>query len=508
MSLLDEWMTKVDYFSSIIHYVPTFKVIDAGLFATMEKNKTQMTDGIEDTRYGPEIVGPNEDGIKLYNFCKQHMHTNFTKRQLRDYFMNAYVVLNGVPVRAGHEDETKRLAVGDKVEIILNLTMLEQKKLDSYQIDILFQCEEYCVINKPSGLSVAPGKPYEIAVKKLLWNSERVDICSFLYCLEKGLNGLCIVAKSFPHYKQLREMLVNGIVSVASRADSESDRAPLKPSVTLTYQAVICGSVGDEGADVQILTGFPECPLLHIHVVKVCRCRSANFVSLVNITPHFDAVEMGVATDLSLYNVFSSEADRHVDKSGMNSESFVRTLTDPVTNADYMMLNHPTRLLKHVRNSLMRAGHAVVGHGDMVKKSKGVYAALIAIQFCNMVGSADGSGSGSFTVEIPSPAKFVKVMEREHRMWHAANDRDQLVLQEHLSRTGGSAGEDAASDDEEQEVGAGADCSDSSEDDAQQRAKQTQARGNKRLNACGVRDWRVHLLWALVRRLARSHDSP
>lgn len=391
-----------------------------------------------------------EDGIKLYNFCKASIGS-FSRRELREYFQQANIFVNGNRIRKGHDDETMRLSIGDEVCLKASFVC----HTGAMKLDTVFSSSGFCVFNKPTGCSVTEGKEYELAIRFQLWNGEHEGPSNLLYRLEKSISGLSIAVNTHSDFTRLRKSMVS------------SDA--MQPELRLTYQALICGWLGDVGRCVTIDTEYPDCPSLTLTVVKTCRCRASTHLSLVNITPIFTPNDMGLGS-LDEYQLFESDCRQGIDKSEWNTTAFLQTLQNPLTNGDYKVLNHPTRMLKAVRCALMRAGHGIVGDRDLVKKRKGLYAALVGVTLRGTLAVASDSSNsnvGSFQahassqasarttsvdspsgatitttpgmvrIELPTSHKFLKLMEREEKMWTAARDRDQQVLAAYHSRVTG-----------------------------------------------------------------------
>mmetsp|Transcript_55028 Transcript_55028/g.96314 ORF Transcript_55028/g.96314 Transcript_55028/m.96314 type:complete len:726 (-) Transcript_55028:105-2282(-) len=422
-------------------------------------NDSQNTAGID---LGSATVSVQD--VKLYNFCKTSIGS-YSRRELREYFKNGNIYVNGVRIRKGHDDETLRLSIGDMVWIkIIEDEHCIEHPTEQHRVEQLLEGDGYCVFNKPCGCSVTQGKEYEVSIRRQMWGGRYSATSTVLYRLEKSISGLCIATQSHEHFMRLRKAL-----TTTNEVPSE---------LILTYQAVVCGLVGQAGETVSLTTNYPDCPSLKVEVLQVCRSRSANYLSLVNVTPIFTAHAMGLSK-LDAYELFHDEAAPGFDKSDRLTEPFLRTLENPITNADNKLLNHPTRMLKSLRCALMYAGHGIVGDRDLVKKSKGLYAALTGVTVTgSLVNSqssskeVNNSSTATITkagqevcISIPTPARFTKLMEREERMWYTAHERDQATLAEHRCRVSAESGSSFANVDEiVASVAGGDECSDSDDE--------------------------------------------
>jgi hypothetical protein len=85
-----------------------------------------MSNEFRDKRY--RIFGPTTvtdvSGVevpnKLYNFCKRAF-PHLSKRALLKCFKFGSILVNGQGIRCGHDDEPKRLVLGDVIEIRIDL---------------------------------------------------------------------------------------------------------------------------------------------------------------------------------------------------------------------------------------------------------------------------------------------------------------------------------------------------------------------------------------------------
>ena len=271
---------------------------------------------LEYSRYGPAIVknqGSMNDcqQIKLLAFCREQF-PKFSKRELKKCFVRGgCIFLNNIAIKAGHDEECRRLLIGDSVEIVIDVEAEVLEELSASDLLILYECDNFAIVLKPSGVSCAINKNFEMMLKLKLWNGKRRNTCHLLYNLEKCLSGLILVAASSTDLLMLRsglcgnticnsKVLQNDQQSVDSTESSNlfDPRYHLHESETpifsLFYHCIISGKIGEVGENVILNTNYHLYSVLKCKVLQVSRCRSVEFISLIEIRIEFDRNEMGI----------------------------------------------------------------------------------------------------------------------------------------------------------------------------------------------------------------------
>eukprot|EP01041_Mallomonas_annulata_P001020 gene1021-2003_t len=269
-----------------------------------------------------------DSGNKLFSFCREKL-PSLSKKNLRLCFAKGNIILNGVKVPPGSAGEARRVAEGDKIEIIgISRQCLAETRLSSSFINIVYSDHSFAVIFKDAGTSCAVGRDFELTIQKNLWGGGKVY---FLYRLEKNLSGLCIIAKCPAVLLSLYYMLI-------------------QKRLLLHYQCIVVGSPGSIGTRRSYETEDVDCPLLTITVVAVGRSRGADVLSTVDIVPVFDVNRIN--------------NNHNTSKNDYGDDNY-----------------YPTRVIRAIRTALRRIGHPIVGDAGVVKSSQGRYAVLRGISF-------------------------------------------------------------------------------------------------------------------------------
>lgn len=129
-----------------------------------------------------EIATDIDVNKKLYFFCRERFKT-FSKREIQEFFVDGKIKVNGNYVRKGHDDETRKIKLNDIVEIIFNKNELETKNIDKIGLKILYECDDFAIIIKDSGISCSVNSDFEKAMGKLLWKGLHKETCHLLYHL-------------------------------------------------------------------------------------------------------------------------------------------------------------------------------------------------------------------------------------------------------------------------------------------------------------------------------------
>lgn len=229
-------------------------------------------------RHGPisvlddsELDGP----LKLYAFCKRSF-PQISKKGLQKCFLAGSVLVNEERNRCGHEDEFRRLKLGDVIEILIDLDAADALVVESTELNILHSQDGFAVISKACGVSAAFDKELDKALKSKLWNGLRKKECQLFYHLEKGFSGICIVAETAEDLLRLRYLSCsNGsVIRVENESAVNSDHSQVgshlmqisqtaehKPFLELIHRCIVCGKIGEVGEHVFLDTGHKLYPV-------------------------------------------------------------------------------------------------------------------------------------------------------------------------------------------------------------------------------------------------------
>lgn len=266
-------------------------------------------------------VGVEDDGKKLFSFCHKII-INLSKRELRNYFSEERIFLNGMPVT----DECHRVCVGNSVRI----ESAKQPAVTLRQDSILYCSpgKEFAVIYKKCGDSL--NLESDFSIQFLSENNGSCDyfprsLYGWYYGLDRGCAGLCVIIPT----------------SGATIAEREQPYIRfLNNEVTLTFCCLVSGKVNcaefinDKSGDLV--------QKLKAKILNQFKCRQTGYVSAVEITP----VLIGYNSSLCM------------------SE----------------MMGAMSSLVKKIKSILNANNHRIVGDFDSVKGGKGLFISLVS--FC------------------------------------------------------------------------------------------------------------------------------
>ena len=153
----------------------------------------------------------------------------------------------------------------------------------------------------------------------------------------------------------------------------------------------------------------------------------------------------------------------------------VENIKNPQTSADFRYLHYPTTRLKSIKRALSLCGHSIVGDGGAVKSAKGIFASVVSVTIydpnyneydqinnelnseynlksdqnstdLNQINSEKSNENSNekvtdnklnrinrvnkinkkimpFTISIPDPLKFEKLMKKEEELWIRAEKK-------------------------------------------------------------------------------------
>ncbi len=193
-------------------------------------------------------INNQSDNKRLDVFLAEEL-TELSRSQWQKRIKAGEVLVNGKTVSAGY-----RLKVGDKVKFsnnnkILELTSKKEKAdiKNLKNIKIVFESDDYVVVNKPAGVVVHPDSKYKegTLVDWLLKNylemkgvGEQAERPGIVHRLDKDVSGLMVIARNqlmFEHLKrEFQERRVNkeylALVHGAVKNDEGEIKVPIKRS--------------------------------------------------------------------------------------------------------------------------------------------------------------------------------------------------------------------------------------------------------------------------------------
>ena len=151
------------------------------------------------------LIKPEEAGQKLISFLQRKTRKKIPYSALMRWIRTGQVRIDGKRAKP-----FGRLRAGQKVRIPPHDSGLEsENKILSHQkLDIVYEDDQFLVINKPSGLPVHPGSGHKDSVVHRL----RSQFAEFhfpptpVHRLDKDTSGLLLVAKSFSFLRAMQKI--------------------------------------------------------------------------------------------------------------------------------------------------------------------------------------------------------------------------------------------------------------------------------------------------------------
>ena len=192
-----------------------------------------------DTSYCTYCVEPQHDRMRLDQFLK-HMQPDESRTRIQNNIKSGHVQVNDIPI------SIPKFTVSPGQTVLYKT--LEQPDSIQWQpqtmpLNILFEDEYLCVINKPAGLIMHPGAgvPDKTLANALLAHDidrAQLDRAGLIHRLDKNTSGCCITARTRPAQQHLvqaleaREIkrtylaLVQGIIELPGKISAPIGRHP------------------------------------------------------------------------------------------------------------------------------------------------------------------------------------------------------------------------------------------------------------------------------------------
>lgn len=335
-------------------------------------------------------IDSNLADTKLFACCRKKC-LSLSKKQMKECFVRNNIYINAMPIRNGAEAEAIRVKEHDIIDIIHNSDEDFAEKLSNMHISALYCSSNVYIFDKLAGVNAAIRSDYEKALKNNSWG---IEFGHIPFRLSKNMTGLYMCVKTHADLVQSLKDIFNG-------------------NIKLIFTCIVIGIVGEVGSTVLI----NDCEVdgiyfaLSAHVLSVSECRFSNFISLIEVTPQWSNVP---------------------EQAGPSNEIFDRSSnTANIGDSGVISL-----CIKNIKVALNKVGHTVVGDGDVVKSSKGVYMILNKIElngdrWKNGVSNesvVEGSCATPSIVELSIPNKFKLLIEREKELYVRAQSKTSNLI--------------------------------------------------------------------------------
>ena len=156
------------------------------------------------------LISPEEAGQKVISFLQRKTRKNIPYSALMRWIRTGQVRIDGKRVKP-----FDRIKAGQKVRIPPYAALLESENeiLSHQKLDIVFEDEQFLVVNKPSGLPVHPGSGHKDSVthRLKLQFAEDPFPPTPVHRLDKDTSGLLLVARSFSFLRTMQKIWPNQV---------------------------------------------------------------------------------------------------------------------------------------------------------------------------------------------------------------------------------------------------------------------------------------------------------
>ena len=151
-----------------------------------------------------------EDNCKRLDLFLIEQTEEFTRSRLKKLIEEGKVLLNGKKAKAGAE-----IKVGDRVELEIPDAVEYEVKAENIPIDILYQDDDFAIVNKPQGMTVhiGNGNSEGTLVNALLFALDKLSGIGgvlrpgIVHRIDKDTSGLLVVAKNDKAHASLAKQI-------------------------------------------------------------------------------------------------------------------------------------------------------------------------------------------------------------------------------------------------------------------------------------------------------------
>lgn len=163
---------------------------------------TTMNTLIEKIWHIPEHPTPN----RLDAFIASQS-PEFSRAQIQQWIKSGNLLVQGKTVKP-----SLKLLGGESIQLNASFTPKVQDQAENIPLDIIFEDDEFLIVNKPIGLVVHPGagQPKHTLLNALLNYCPHLNYlprAGILHRLDKNTSGLLLVAKTQESYQDLQKQL-------------------------------------------------------------------------------------------------------------------------------------------------------------------------------------------------------------------------------------------------------------------------------------------------------------
>lgn len=236
-----------------------------------------------------ELFVNTSDDQKILRRWLQQQFPNIPYGQWQKWFRTGQIRCNGKRVKG-----TETLSPGQKVRIppfVQKMaiqpktsgteTSFSQQQLNAFKLNILFDLDDFLVINKPSGLSVQGGSNTTIHVDGLLQALYPETPPKLVHRLDKHTSGILIVAKTHAMAQQLAKAFANHTIKKEYLAITEG--IPNKPK-GIIQTSLEKGLTGQNMEKMQVSTHENAKPSKTSYCVL--SSNTTHKLALLSLTPH------------------------------------------------------------------------------------------------------------------------------------------------------------------------------------------------------------------------------
>ena len=153
------------------------------------------------------IVENNDKNLRVDAFINKK-ENKISRTRIKNLILNKKLRLNNKII----EDPSKKISIGDFIELIIPEPKKASLKAYKYKLDIIYEDEDLIVLNKPAGIVMHPGAGnFDNTIVNALINHDKNSLSNIggelrpgiVHRIDKNTSGLVVIAKNNQTHEHL-----------------------------------------------------------------------------------------------------------------------------------------------------------------------------------------------------------------------------------------------------------------------------------------------------------------
>ena len=185
------------------------------------------------------LIAQNEDKDLRVDIFIKKIENQISRTRIKNLILDNSLKFNNKIIK----DPSKKVSVGDIIELIIPEPKKDSLKPYKYKLDIVFEDKDLIILNKPAGIIMHPGAGnYDNTIVNALINYDKNSLSNIgdklrpgiVHRIDKNTSGLIVIAKNNSTHENLSTQFSNH-------------------SITRIYQLLVWGKVRPSSGRIETL---------------------------------------------------------------------------------------------------------------------------------------------------------------------------------------------------------------------------------------------------------------